>query len=137
MSIKTIVIDGGAFVNLAGFYEEMNRLFMKDTGWTLGHSLDALNDILYGGFGVFEPDEQIVVIWRNFRSSREALGEKETLASYQKKIEIGHPYNVKLFEEKIREVRKGNGPLLWHIVLEIFRDHKNIDLQLEDQHLNC
>ncbi|REA59678.1 ribonuclease inhibitor [Dyadobacter luteus] len=132
MKKKTIVIEGSTFSNLAGFYEEMNRLFMQDQDWKMGHSLDALNDILYGGFGVFEPGEQVLVIWKNFTQSKLALGREQTVELYQRKIEIGYPYNVKLFEEKLQEIEKEDGPLLWHIVLDIFGDHPNIDLILED-----
>lgn len=132
MKKKTIVIEGSTFSNLAGFYEEMNRLFMKDQDWKMGHSLDALNDILSGGFGVFEPAEQVLVIWKNFTQSKLALGREQTVQLYQRKIEIGYPYNVKLFEEKLQEIEKEDGPLLWHIVLDIFGDHPNIDLKLED-----
>ncbi|HEV7380342.1 MAG TPA: hypothetical protein VGN64_11140 [Dyadobacter sp.] len=132
MQKKTITIDGDRFSDLAEFYEEMNSLFMKDQDWKLGHSLDALNDTLYGGFGVFEPGEQICVIWKNFNKSRLVLGREQTIQLYQRKIEIGRPYNVQLFEEKLREIEKENGPLLWHIVLDIFGDHQNIELILED-----
>jgi RNAse (barnase) inhibitor barstar len=132
MKKKTIVIEGSTFSNLDGFYEEMNRLFMQDQDWKMGHSLDALNDILYGGFGVFEPGEQVLVIWKNFTQSKLALGREQTVELYQRKIEIGYPYSVKLFEEKLQEIEKEDGPLLWHIVLDIFGDHPNIDLILED-----
>ncbi|WP_149240787.1 Barstar (barnase inhibitor) [Dyadobacter sp. 32] len=74
MNKKTIVINGENFSDLAGCYQEMNSLFMHDTGWKMSHSLDALNDILYGGFGVFEPGEPVVVIWQNFSKSKDALG---------------------------------------------------------------
>lgn len=132
MNKQTIIINGAVFSNLAEFYEEMNNLFMKDQDWKLGHSLDALNDILYGGFGVFHPGEQIRVIWKDFEKSRQALGREETMQLYRRKIQIGHPYNVRLFEEKLREIEKEDGPLLWHIVLDIFGDHPNIELVLED-----
>ena len=45
MNKKNIVINGENFSDLAGCYQEMNSLFMHGTGWKIGHSLDALNDI--------------------------------------------------------------------------------------------
>lgn len=129
---KTIVINADNFSNLAGFYEEMNKLFMKDIDWKLGHSLDALNDILYGGFGVYNPGEQVVVLWNNFSKSKAELGLEETIMNYQMKINKGYPYNVNLFQEKLAEVKNGTGQTLCDIIIEIFRDHKNIELRLND-----
>jgi RNAse (barnase) inhibitor barstar len=129
---KIITINASNFSNLPSFYEEMNRLFMKDAGWELGHSLDALNDILYGGFGVFEPGEQVLVLWHNATKSKKDLGIEETRKNYQMKIDVGYPYNVKLFEDKLAELENGTGQTLFDIIIEIFHDHKNIELRLED-----
>jgi len=131
MTRKTITINADHFSDLAGFYEEMNKLFMKDIDWKLGHSLDALNDILYGGFGVFNPGEPVLVRWLNASKSRADLGTDETKKNYQMKIEQGYPYNVKLFQEKLSELEKGQGQTLFDIIIEIFTDHKNIDLELQ------
>lgn len=131
-SKKTITIYADNFSDLAGFYEEMDKLFMKDVDWKLGHSLDALNDILYGGFGVFNPGEQITVIWNNSSKSKKDLGLEETTRNYQMKINKGYPYNVNLFQEKLAEIKNGNGQLLFDIIIEIFKDHKNIELRLND-----
>lgn len=131
-STKTIIINADNFSDLAGFYEEMNSLFMKNVDWKLGRSLDALNDILYGGFGVFNSDEQVIVLWNNFSKSKKDLGFEETIRNYQMKINQGYPYNVTLFQEKLAELKNGNGQTLCDIIIEIFEDHKNIELKLND-----
>ena len=131
MTRKTITINADHFSDLAGFYEEMNKLFMKDVDWKLGHSLDALNDILYGGFGVFNPGEPVLVRWLNASKSRADLGTDETKKNYQMKIEQGYPYNVKLFQEKLTELENDQGQTLFDIIIEIFTDHKNIELKLQ------
>jgi len=131
MTRKTITINADHFSDLAGFYEEMNKLFMKDTDWKLGHSLDALNDILYGGFGVFNPGEPVLVRWLNASKSRADLGADETRKNYQMKIDQGYPYNVKLFQEKLAEIEIGQGQTLFDIIIEIFTDHKNIELRFQ------
>jgi len=131
MNRKTITINADHFSGLAGFYEEMNKLFMKDVDWKLGHSLDALNDILYGGFGVFNPGEPVLVRWLNASKSRADLGFEETRKNYQMKIEQGYPYNVKLFQGKLAELENDQGQTLFDIIIEIFTDHKNIELQLQ------
>ena len=132
MTKKTITINGDHFSDLAGFYEEMDKLFMKNVDWKLGYSLDALNDILYGGFGVYEPDEQVIVLWNNVAKSKKDLGFEETRKNYQMKIDVGYPYNVNLFQEKMVEIENGTGPTLFDIIVEIFSEHKNIELRLED-----
>lgn len=132
MTKKTIIINAEYFSDLHGFYEEMNKLFMKDVDWKLGQSLDALNDILYGGFGVYNSGEQVIVLWNGFSKSKKDLGAEETMKHYQMKIDKGFPYNVKLFQEKLAEIKNGYGQTLCDIVIEIFRDHKNIELRLND-----
>lgn len=131
MTRKTITINADHFSDLASFYEEMNKLFMKDIDWKLGHSLDAFNDILYGGFGVFNPGEPVLVRWLNASKSRADLGNDETRKNYQMKIEQGYPYNLKLFQEKLSELEIGQGQTLFDIIIEIFTDHKNIELKLQ------
>ena len=131
MPIITIQINAHNFSDLPTFYDEMNRLFMKDVDWKMGHSLDALNDILYGGFGVFNPGEPVLVRWLNASKSRADLGTDETKKNYQMKIEQGYPYNVKLFQEKLTELENDQGQTLFDIIIEIFTDHKNIELKLQ------
>jgi len=50
---QTLIIDGNNFSNLESFYEEIDRVFTKDLDWPTGHKLDAFNDLLRGGFGVY------------------------------------------------------------------------------------
>jgi RNAse (barnase) inhibitor barstar len=56
---KMTVINGSHFSNMAGFYEEVSQLFMKDEDWKVG-TLDGFNDILYGFHGE--------IIWKNPKS---------------------------------------------------------------------
>ena len=44
-------IDGRRFSNMAGFYDEVERVFTCGLDWKIGRNLDAFNDILRGGFG--------------------------------------------------------------------------------------
>jgi len=74
---QTLTIDGENFSDLEGFYNEVDRLLTKDLDWQTGHNLDAFNDLLCGGFGVFEYEEQIDLIWKNFAKSIEDLGEEK------------------------------------------------------------
>ena len=75
MENKVLIIDGNNFSNLESFHLEIDRVFTKDLGWRTGHNLDAFTDILRGGFGVYEYDERIKFVWKDFQKSKLDLGE--------------------------------------------------------------
>lgn len=98
---KEIIIEGKNFSNLEEFYNEIDNKFTKNLDWKTGHNLDAFNDILEGGFGIYEYNEPVKVIWKNFeKSKKDFQGQKS-----------------------------GDDDLL-DVVLEIIRDYKNIELVL-------
>lgn len=68
-----IVINGGHFSSLEGFYDEVSSVLMKDTDWKVG-TLDGFDDILYGGFGVFENNEKTEIIWKESGKSKKRSG---------------------------------------------------------------
>jgi len=73
---KTITINGNNFSDIETFYDEIDNVLTKDLEWQTGHNLDAFNDILGGGFGVFEYGESINLIWTNFSHSTKTLGQE-------------------------------------------------------------
>lgn len=70
MNKKRLVIDADRFSDLEGFYDEIDRVITADLEWQTGHNLDAFNDLLGGGFGVYEPDEPVTLIWKNSAKSK-------------------------------------------------------------------
>lgn len=127
---KKIIIDGSRFSDLAGFYDETSLVFMKDTDWKVG-TLDGFDDILYGGFGVFENRDQVEITWKTSQKSREDLGLEATRIFYENKIRQGKPYNIELIRHKLDELLSGNGQTLFEILIEIIESHKNITLILD------
>lgn len=127
---KTITIDGSRFSDLPGFYDEASLVFMKDTDWKVG-TLDGFDDILYGGFGVFENEDQVEIIWKKSQKSREDLGPEATRIFYENKIKQGRPFNIELIQQKLDELLSGNGQTLIEILIEIIQSHKNITLILD------
>ena len=119
---KMTVINGSHFSNLAGFYEEVSRLFLKDEDWKVG-TLDGFDDILYG------VDTNIT--WKDSQKSKEDLGFDLTKEFYENKIRQGKPFNVKLIQQKLDDLIDGNGQTLFEILIEIIESHKNITLFLE------
>jgi RNAse (barnase) inhibitor barstar len=124
-----IVIHGGHFSSLDGFYEEVSRVFMKDTDWKVG-TLDGFDDILYGGFGVFENKEDIEIVWKESQKSKEDLGLKATQIFYENKIRQGKPFNIELIQQKLNDLTAGKEQTLFEILVEIIESHTNITLTL-------
>lgn len=127
---KKITIDGSRFSDLPGFYDEASLVFMKDTDWKVG-TLDGFDDILYGGFGIFENKDQVEITWKASQKSREDLGPEATRIFYENKIKQGKPYNIELIRQKLDELLSGNGQTLFEILIEIIESHKNITLILD------
>lgn len=125
-----IVIHGGHFSSLEGFYEEASSVLMKDTDWKVG-TLDGFDDILYGGFGVIYGKEEIEIIWQESQKSKENLGFNATREFYENKIKQGKPFNIELIQQKLDELTKGEGQTLFEILVEIIESHSNIVLRLE------
>lgn len=76
--MKEFILDGNNFSNVEDFYNEIDKLLTKDLEWKTGHNLDALNDLLRGGFGVFD-DEPIKIKWINYEKSKNDLGNEMML----------------------------------------------------------
>lgn len=74
MNKKTITINGDNFSDLETFYNEIDTVLTNDLNWMTGHNLDAFNDILRGGFGVYEYGEPVKLVWSNFTKSTKTLG---------------------------------------------------------------
>jgi len=127
--MHTLIIEGGKIHDIASFYDEINRLFMSGADWKIGHSLDAFNDVLYGGFSEIAPGEPVLLIWKDIEKSSAALGYETTKAYYQGKLGPHSPYNQELFREKLAALETGNGQTYFDIILEIIAGHPNIILQ--------
>lgn len=129
---KQIILNGHSIKDLPSFYEEINRVFMADEDWEIGPSLDALDDLLYGGFGALKNHEEIQFVWKHISQSREALGYETTKAYYEAKLQPGSPFNVPLFQEKLRALESGSGPTYFDLILEIIAEHPTIELVAMD-----
>lgn len=93
--------------------------FTPDSEWR-GNSLDALDDILYGGYGT---PEKFIVVWKASEVSRQALGSEETLL-YFKNMPAVHDLDT-------AGQINSRSQTLFEALVEIFESHKNIELSLE------
>ena len=128
MNPKTLVLDGARFSGVAGFYEEVECLFTKDLHWKPAHNLDAFHDLLYGGFGVYASGEPVVLIWKNSAKSAQDLGFETTRKYYEHRFELGFP-NPAHWQKQLQELLAGRGQTFFEIVVEIIKDHSNIELR--------
>lgn len=125
---KQIIIDGNQIHDIKSLYEEINLKFMQGEDWQLGESLDAFDDLLYGGFGAIKGDEPINLVWENFENNREVLGFYLTLNFYENKLKQPQIFNKKIIEDKIQKLKNTGRDTYFDIILEIIASHSNITL---------
>ena len=73
---RVIIIDGRKFSDLEGFYNLMDKTLRDDDEEIMGHNLDAFNDLLRGGFGVFD-NEHVDLHWTQFQKSSATLPQRD------------------------------------------------------------
>jgi RNAse (barnase) inhibitor barstar len=78
MNKQIIIINGDNFSDLESFYDEIDRVLTKDLEWETGHNLDAFNDLLRGGFGVYGYFEPVKIVWTKISESKKKLGRELT-----------------------------------------------------------
>ena len=126
--MKKIIIEGKNINNIETFYEEVNRVFMRNEDWKIAQSLDAFNDMLYGSFGDIKGKEKIQMIWKDMEQNQKSLGFQTTLEFYQNKLKSPEIFNHKFVLSKINELHNDVGFTFFEIVLEIIANHDNIML---------
>lgn len=127
MNKQTIIINGDNFSDLESFYDEVDQVLTKDLDWQTGHNLDAFNDLLRGGFGVYEYEEPIKLIWNNISKSKGDLGIESTKKWYERKISENKTENQQFFNDKLKELISNKGKTLFDTIIEIITEHKHIE----------
>jgi RNAse (barnase) inhibitor barstar len=108
----------------------VERVLTKDLDWEIGRNLDAFNDVLYGGFGAFEYEEPIDIIWKHSNKSKSDLGYPETIKWLERKLKQCHPSNIPAVKEELLRANNSEGKTIFDIIIEIMKEHKHIDLTL-------
>lgn len=116
--LPVLVVDGARFSDLDGFAAEFSRLL---DGYTWRGNLDALNDVLRGGYGT--PEHGWVLRWVSSDTSRAALGHPETARRLERLLPSVDPSNRAAFEARLAEARRGEGPTLFDEIVAIIREH--------------
>jgi RNAse (barnase) inhibitor barstar len=113
MERQTILLDGNRFSTLSSFYEEVERVLTKNLEWSIGRNLDAFNDVLRGGFGVYGYEEPILLVWRHSEKSRTDLGWDETVS------------------RSLEMAGRQEGQTLFERIVGIIQEHAHVELRLE------
>jgi RNAse (barnase) inhibitor barstar len=124
----TVVIDGGRFDTLEGFWDEVSRVLVPgNVSW--GRNLDALRDVLRGGFGT--PDTPYRLVWRDAAKSRRDLGYGETARQLELRLGRAHPDNHTAIQAELAAARRGEGPTVFDWLRGIFDEADGVELVLE------
>ncbi|MEP0505874.1 MAG: barstar family protein [Paracoccaceae bacterium] len=127
-SMETYRIDGERFSTLEEFYEEISSVLIPNVEW--GHNLDALNDILRGGFGTL--DEGFILIWENSEVSKRRLGYPETVRMLERQLERCHPTARRSMKNKLRDAQNTKGATIFDWLVEIISEHGAGGKEAED-----
>ncbi|MFC7292513.1 barstar family protein [Hirschia litorea] len=126
---KTFVLEGESITDISSFYDEINRVFMCDENWVIGESLDALNDLFYGGFGAISGRKNVKLVWRNIDVSRAHLGVEATRNYYLEKLNHPQRYKVEKIKSNLEKLRNENsGSTYFDLIIELINGHSNIHL---------
>ncbi len=128
---EPFTLDGSRIDGIASFYDEVNRVLMTGEDWTLGPSLDALDDLLYGGIGSLRGVQRPTIVLSHHRTVRSALGAPATRAFYLGKLARPDVYDVDRFRADLAALDAGDGPTYFDLVLAVFADHPDITLVLD------
>ena len=133
MERKEIILDGNRFDTLEGFYREAAKVLANKPGFTPGRNLDALADLLGGGFGVHNSGEPIALVWKNSAKSRKDLGYRAAERHYKAQLKA-HPEREKILLPMLRAAKKQKGPTLFDRILAVLQDpdaDRDVELRLE------
>lgn len=73
---KWICIDGRNIHTLDDFYIQIEQKLTNKIDFKIGHTLNAFNDLLWGGFGIHEYENPLHIVWIFAKESKQALGIK-------------------------------------------------------------
>lgn len=117
--MRTYEIDGGRFSTLEEFWEHFSERVLPGHSW--GHNLDALNDVLRGGFGT--PDEGFRLIWMNSELSHQLLGYGETVRQLEIRLENCHSDNRDSVADKLQAAQSESGTTVFDWIVKIIEIH--------------
>lgn len=131
--MKQFIIDGSDFDDEDGFRQYVHDILcpqlFKDASLRPGLNLDSFNDILRGGFGVFEHEEPIRLTWKNIEKSKADFGYDAAVKYYERIKLRAHPSNLEKIDSYIAEAKRHEGPTLFDLIVGIIKRHHHITFE--------
>jgi len=73
---QIVYIDGRNFNSIKTFGKVIKEAFCLGDDMNV-KSLDVINDVLYGGYGILNYEEEFTVVWQNYNKSKLKLKDKD------------------------------------------------------------
>ncbi len=127
--LPILTIDGEAFDDFAGFCREFSKLVAPNK-WN--GNLDAFNDYLRGGFGSIPSEGGYTLRWLASGRSRQVLGHTAWAFKLAQMLENCDPTNRSAVSEQLARARRGEGPTLFDVLVDIIQDHGEGGAEAED-----
>ena len=122
------ILDGANFLSFQEFTQYFSDVVFKESRWC--GNLDALNDMLRGGFGT--PENGFILRWENSVLSRQNLGYAETIQWLEEHIVTCDPTNIPHLEQRLADAKQGRGETLFDTIVEIIQVHGPGGTEAED-----
>ena len=123
-----LTIDGARFDDIAGFYAEVNRVFMAAESWRLGETLDGLDDMLRGGYGILQGAGPVSLRWHRMEKSRADLGFAATRRWLEGKLQPPGRFDGGRIRAQLAALENHGGPTYFDIICDIIAGHSHITL---------
>lgn len=120
------ILDGRRTTTLELFYSEIGQVLLNGQPW--GKSLDDLDEILSGNYGLLPPTLRLV--WYYADVARNALGYRETVAHLTQRLRDCHPTILIKTAWALRAALRGQGPTVYDSIVERMGNHPNAELIL-------
>jgi hypothetical protein len=125
-----VVIDGAAVDSIAAFYAQLNEQLMRGEDWELGPSLDALNDLLYGGIGALAGAARQRWVITEHAAMAAALGVETTREWLLAKLDPQGPFDRPAIREQLARLEATGHESYFELLLSVFADHPQVELLL-------
>ncbi len=94
--MKQVILEGKNMTTMKDFYNEVELKMTKELGWEIGRNLNAFNDVLWGGFGVYEYEEKIILVIKDSDYFRKAINKDRVSFDVLIEIIMDHKNHIDL-----------------------------------------
>ncbi len=125
------VLNGHRTTTLEAFYSKVGQKLLAGQPW--GESLDDLDKILFGSYGLLPSTFRLV--WCNMNVARTALGYPETVVQLTQRLRDCHPTVLIKTAWALRSALREQGPTVYDWIVERISKHPNVELILVESDL--